>query len=263
MSADPGFIFYPGDYLRDTQCLSEKSQVAYDRIMCEHMRNICISQQQLKFFTKRLNEEELAELMMILTEKPEGFFITWVVESIEKRRAYSDSRRKNRSGSESKSNKKDNNISKTYVPHMDNENEIENINDDKGLNTNIIDVQTKKTELVDTLVSVLGFNEEKYILNKKIIFAFVNTQLKTDSDIDHFIAQFKNYKEYKRLSGEKEHNFTGYFGTQAMQFQNSAWNSENWRRKLDEYKSNANNQSKFEKVKTAFNAPNPYRNNEQ
>jgi hypothetical protein len=96
MANDPAFLFYPGDYLRDTQILSEKSQVAYDRIMCEHMRNICITQQQLKFLTKKLNEEENEELMSVLTQKNGCYQITWVVESISKRKAYSESRRQNR-----------------------------------------------------------------------------------------------------------------------------------------------------------------------
>jgi len=118
MAKDPAFLFYPGDYLRDTQCLSEKTQVAYDRIICEHMRNICISKQQLKFFTKRLNEEEIAELKMVLTQNSNGYQIDWVVESIEKRRAYSKSRRQNREGNKDK-------ICKTYDSHMENEIEIE------------------------------------------------------------------------------------------------------------------------------------------
>lgn len=118
---DPAFLFYPGDYLRDTQTLSEKSQVSYDRIMCEHMRNICISKQQLKFFTKKLNEEELDELMFVLKETINGYQIEWVADSIEKRRAYSESRRNNRKSKP----KKD---MKTYDKHMENENEIENIN---------------------------------------------------------------------------------------------------------------------------------------
>ena len=119
MAKDPAFLFYPGDYLRDTQCLSEKTQVAYDSIICEHMRNICISKQQLKFFTKRLNEEEIAELKMVLTQNSNGYQIDWVVESIEKRRAYSKSRRQNREGNKDK-------ICKTYDSHMENEIEIEN-----------------------------------------------------------------------------------------------------------------------------------------
>lgn len=117
---DPAFLFYPGDYLRDTQTLSEKSQVAYDRIMCEHMRNICITKQQLNFFTKRLNESEIEEIMFVLKEIEGGYCIEWVAESIEKRRQYSDSRKKNREGK----NKKD---MLTYDVHMENENEIENV----------------------------------------------------------------------------------------------------------------------------------------
>lgn len=126
---DPAFLFYPGDYLRDTQCLSEKSQVAYDRLMCEHMRNICISKQQLTFFTKRLTDEEKSELMFLLTEINGGYQITWVADSILKRRNYSDSRRKNR-------NSKPKNISSTYDSHMENEieNEVEvEFKEEKGI----------------------------------------------------------------------------------------------------------------------------------
>ena len=123
MANDPAFLFYPGDYLRDTQCLSERSQVAYDRIMCEHMRNICISQAQLDFFTKRLTPDEKSEILMVLAPVKGGFHIPWVTESITKRREYSDSRRKNREGKP----KKEKNISSSYVPHM--ENEIENVNE--------------------------------------------------------------------------------------------------------------------------------------
>lgn len=122
MAKDPAFLFYPGDYLRDTQCLSEKSQVAYDRIMCEHMRNICITQEQLNFFTKRLNEDEKNELLFVLNKIKGGYQISWVSESICKRRSYSESRANNRKGK----NKKD---MKTHDNHMENENVNENVND--------------------------------------------------------------------------------------------------------------------------------------
>lgn len=96
MAKDPGFIFYPGDYLRDTQCLSEKSQVAYDRIMCEHMRNTLISKKQFDFFTKKLTDDEKEELLMTLTELEGSYQISWVVESITKRKAFTESRRNSR-----------------------------------------------------------------------------------------------------------------------------------------------------------------------
>jgi hypothetical protein len=111
MSKDFAFMFYPGEYLRDTQCLSEKTQVAYDRIMCEHMRNINISQSQLNFFTKRLSPDELNELMFVISKANGGFEIEWVARSIKERIAYSDSRRKNREG-------KPKEDVKTYDSHM-------------------------------------------------------------------------------------------------------------------------------------------------
>lgn len=116
MGSDPAFLFYPGDYLRDTQCLSESAQTAYDRIMCEHMRNICITQAQLNFFTKRLTPDQKSEVMAVLKKVTGGFQIEWVAQSIEKRRKYSDSRRKNREGTKQHIK----NTSTTYVPHMEN-----------------------------------------------------------------------------------------------------------------------------------------------
>lgn len=133
MAKDPAFLFYPGDYLKHTQQLSELAQVAYDRIMCAHMNNICISPQQLKFFTKRLNEDEVMELMSVLDEVEGGYQIQWVAESISKRKAFSESRANNRLGKTKKTSEKDiKNISKSLDKDMVNENEIVNDNNFKG-----------------------------------------------------------------------------------------------------------------------------------
>ena len=154
MANDPAFLFYPGDYLRDTQCLSEKTQVAYDRIMCEHMRNICITQKQLNFFTKRLSEDEKEELEMILTKNSKGYQIEWVAESIVKRRAYSESRRINRTGTKKK-------ICKTYDTHMDNE--IEDVNEDKDKSKNkILFINSEYFDLNKFIIEIE--RNEKYIL---------------------------------------------------------------------------------------------------
>lgn len=129
---DPAFLFYPGDYLRDTQCLSEKAQVAYDRIMCEHMRNICISQTQLNFFTKRLSDDEKNELMFLLTENKGGFQIEWVAESIIKRREYSENRRENRIKGLNKKSKSYDKHMLSHDKHMENEIENEIVIKDKS-----------------------------------------------------------------------------------------------------------------------------------
>lgn len=129
MAKAPAFLFYPGDYLRDTQCLSERSQVAYDRIMCEHMRNICLTQSQLDFFTKKLTPEEKSELAFVLTKIEGGYQITWIAESISKYRAYSDSRRNNRTKKAAKEIEDVINICSTHDEHMENENESVIVND--------------------------------------------------------------------------------------------------------------------------------------
>lgn len=144
-----------------------------------------------------------------------------------------------------------------------------NVNDNVSVNVNEINTKEddfafteKKSELIHLLVQVWGFTESKFSQQRSMVMAFVNSQLKDMDEISHFAEQYKNYDEYKKLSGEQRHNSTGYFGTQSMQFKNGAWNLENWELKLKNYKQNTVKTTKFEKMKDAFNTPNPYAKNE-
>jgi hypothetical protein len=138
MAKDPAFLFYPGDYLRDTQCLSEKAQVAYDRIMCEHMRNICedvskigITKDKLNFFTKRLSDDEKNDLMNVLIKINTIYQIEWVAISLCKRKKYSSNRAENR-------RRKNKSHMNTYDDHM----EIEDENENKD--ENVLKKETQK-----------------------------------------------------------------------------------------------------------------------
>ncbi len=195
MSKDFAFLFMPGDYLRDTQCLSEKTQVAYDRIMCEHMRNICISKSQLNFFTKRLSPEEKQELLLVLSEDEKGYFIDWVRESISKRIRYSDSRKKNRQG-------KGNNICETYVSHMENENEYINENNNKEEEVKEKEPKIDYQNIIDnyhhlcpTLNKVVAINEiRKGYMNARV----------GEYGIDKVISVIRMAGESKFLTGQNE-----------------------------------------------------------
>ena len=134
MAKDPAFLFYPGDYLRDTAHLTDVQRSMYDTIMCRHMKKICFTYEDLHRQFRNSDPDDIQELVDVMEEvSPGEYSIEWVRDSIEKRRAYSESRRKNRAKREEKKekineeNEKDmNNICKTHVVHM--ENEIENEN---------------------------------------------------------------------------------------------------------------------------------------
>lgn len=194
---DFAFMFYPGEYLRDTQCLSEKTQVAYDRIMCEHMRNICITQAQHNFFTKRLNEDEKSELSHVVSKTKGGYQIDWVVESIAKRQAYRESRRKNKLG---KGLKKDKNISKTYDSHM--VDIYKDINKDKDLDktwfsekNNFLQEETWQYKFVTE--KSITLIELKKLMNEFLIEIELKEDFKSAKELrSHFTNTFNKNKKY-------------------------------------------------------------------
>jgi len=199
MNKDFAFLFKPGDYLRDTQCLSERVQVAYDRIMCEHMRNICISQQQLNFFTKRLNEDEKAELLMVVDKIEGGYEISWVAESIRERISYSQSRRENRMGKSKKH-------MKTYVEHMEGDSDSKSYVDllNKVVNKNQIVLPEGFEELILEWLKYKSEKGQSYKETglKTMIKVFITTS-GGDKKIGREMLDYSMSKNYTGLYKEK------------------------------------------------------------
>lgn len=113
-----------------------------------------------------------------------------------------------------------------------------------------VDFEQKK-ELADALITHFGFEEMRFDHHKRTINAFVQKILET-GQLENFKEQFVKYHEYKKLSGEKVHNFSGLLGTPAMRFENAAWNSENWQQKIDNFNKSTGPKSKFEKTTDVF-----------
>ena len=126
MSKDPAFLFYSSDFLTGTMLLSMEQKGKYITLLCiQHQKGKLTEKDMLQICGT--HDEDIFKKF----EKDENglFFNQRLEEEINKRRAYSESRRQNRI-------KKDmNNISKTYVPHMENENENENVIVNKKRNT--------------------------------------------------------------------------------------------------------------------------------
>lgn len=127
---DPAFLFYPGDASEDTQHMNRLERGAYFDILKAQKRFGKFTFDHIKKICGNDFENVWSALKMCLTHEEDMFFIGWVNDAIENRRAYSESRRNNRKGSKKEDNsiisasqEKDmKNISTTHVEDMGNGN---------------------------------------------------------------------------------------------------------------------------------------------
>ena len=114
MSKDPAFLFYPSDFLTGTALMSDEQVGKYIKLLCyQHQKGHLTERDMLKICSTH-DEDILCKF-----EKDENglYYNVRLQQEVEKRKAYSESRRQNRI-------KKDmNNISNSYDKHMENENE--------------------------------------------------------------------------------------------------------------------------------------------
>ena len=114
MIKDPAFLFYSSDFLTGTALMSDEQIGKYIKLLCyQHQKGHLTERDMLKI-CKTYDEDIFCKF-----EKDENglYYNARLQQEIEKRKAYSESRRQNRI-------KKDmNNISNSYDKHMENENE--------------------------------------------------------------------------------------------------------------------------------------------
>jgi len=128
---DPAVLFYTSDFLTGTSLMPDEQIGRYIKLLCLHHQKGRLTRDQF-FCIARESDSELIEKFSV-DEVGKYFNERMEIES-EKRRKYSESRRNNRKGSPTyeKDMKK---ICKTYEkhmsPHMENENEDVNIDENK------------------------------------------------------------------------------------------------------------------------------------
>lgn len=122
MAKDPAFLFYDGDAARDVSHLNRLERGCYfDLIQAQRK----FGRLTIDLIKKILGKDFFdcwEQVKICLSYENDMYFIEWLENSTLKRKAYSESRSKNRSGSKSILSEK------TYVNHMENENE--NVNKD-------------------------------------------------------------------------------------------------------------------------------------
>lgn len=117
MSKDPAFLFYSSDFLTGTMFMDNEQVGKFIRLMCaQHQKGRLTEKDMLKICGT--HDEDIFSKFAV--DESGLYYNERLEQEVEKRKAYSESRRNNRK-------KKEDMLitSKTYVQHMENENENE------------------------------------------------------------------------------------------------------------------------------------------
>jgi hypothetical protein len=159
MAKDPAFLFYTSDFLTGTLTMTDEQVGKYIRLLCLQHQKGSLSEKDMLFICKSYDEDIFCKFVKIES----GYYNQRLKDESEKRSKYSESRANNR-----KSKKDMLNISKTYVSHMENENENENIS--KGVVGEIFDPQSFEKQLFYNLESMKESNHwdelKEYVYRK-------------------------------------------------------------------------------------------------
>jgi hypothetical protein len=123
MAQDPAFLFYYQDFLVGTDDMDNDEVGAYIRCLCHQASKGCISEKHMMKIC--LRQDVYTTVSQKFSRNEEGNYCNErLLLEINKRKAFAESRRNNRMKKTSVIHVS--NTSKTYVPHMENENENEN-----------------------------------------------------------------------------------------------------------------------------------------
>ena len=123
MAKDPALLFYTSDFLTETFFMSNEEKGQYITLICLQHQFGYLSKNDLTKIVNPASEKVLEKFVEIDGK----FYNLKTKEEAERRRAYSESRKKNRQKADNQSSGK--NISKTYEKHMETETETETITD--------------------------------------------------------------------------------------------------------------------------------------
>ena len=119
MSKDPAFLFYSSDFLTGTMFMDNEQVGKFIRLICaQHQKGRLTEKDMLKICGT--HDEDIFEKFAL--DGAGLYYNERLEQEVEKRKAYSESRRNNRKKKEDMID-----TSLSYVQHMENENENENV----------------------------------------------------------------------------------------------------------------------------------------
>ena len=119
MSKDPAFLFYSSDFLTGTLLMSMEQKGKFITLLCIQHQKGHLSEKDMLHICGSYDEDVFTKFQK---DEQGKFYNIRLEEEVDKRKAYCESRRNNRKKKEDV-----NNISSSYVEHMENENENEDL----------------------------------------------------------------------------------------------------------------------------------------
>ncbi|MGN1271450.1 MAG: hypothetical protein ACI4UX_05780 [Clostridia bacterium] len=202
---DPAFLFYSSDFLSGTMLMSDEEVGQYIRLLCLQHQKGHLKEKDMLNICKSYNEEIFSKFKK---DKDNNYYNERLEYEIDKRKAYSESRRNNRKKKETYE-KDMKNICNSYEEHMENENEninidlIENKNRDKG----VIGEEEEEVEILETWET--QFNEFYRLYPKKVKKQDVKKWFQKNkpsnelfSSMLHSLEQFRASKDWQKDGGQ-------------------------------------------------------------
>lgn len=147
MSKDPAFLFYSSDFLTGTLLMSMEQKGKFITLLCIQHQKGHLSEKDMLHICGSYDEDVFTKFQK---DEQGKFYNIRLEEEVDKRKAYSESRRNNR-----KKKKDMNNTSSSYVEHMENENEIE----DLIVKKKVVRFQKPTIEQLKEYMSEQGMND--------------------------------------------------------------------------------------------------------
>lgn len=155
---DPAFLFYSNDFLSGTMLMTDEETGQYIKLLCLQHQKGHLKEKDMLNICKSYNEEIFSKFKK---DKDENYYNERLEYEVNKRKAYSESRRNNRRKKETYE-KDMKNICNSYEEHMENENVNENINKNNSKRGSKGKKEEKKIHFAE-FVSMTNAEHEKLV----------------------------------------------------------------------------------------------------
>lgn len=237
MAKDPAFLFYPGDWLGGTMYLTHEQKGAYmDLLMLQFNKGkFTIAQ------AKQVLSICFANVWDVLSEKFETdgkhYWNHKLKEEVEKRKKFTDSRRKN-----ALSKEKEEKNPEAYAKHM--EDEDVNVNNNKGvenfedplkayIDRNPAEYKKEYNDYAIEICDYLNVPNPDSGAGSTKGFRYIR-QFVVNMDefgkLDYFKSQFQYYRIVWSATDLKKHSYQNFLGTYDNRYEDGAWCSKDWRK---------------------------------